>query len=396
LANRNARTYIAGQALSLIGDNALWLAMAIWVKILTGSNSAAGLTYLAFLCGLLLAPAGGVVADRLRRRPLLIGANLANAALVCLLLLAGHGQVWLIYLVLFGYGAAGAMIMSAQTALLAVMLPEDLLGEANSLLQVAEVGLRIITPLIGAGLLAWLGPAPVILLDAGTFVAAAVATFALRLPETRPVPSGEPWHAELTAGLRHVTRTRVLRRLLITALSALLVFGFLQVVPFAVVAQGLHRTPPFLGVLECVLGAGAVAGGLAAAEIMRRTSERVLVVGALFACALGSLMLTSSSLSLVLPAMALVGLAVVWANVAIYTLIQRHTPQSLIGRVDAALTVAIVVPQAISLALGASLIAVVNYRLLLIIMAAVFLLSAVPMLGADDVAQESTLDTTTV
>jgi MFS family permease len=381
-AHRDARIYLAGQSLSLVGDNALWLAMAIWVKILTGSNSAAGLTFFAYICGLMLAPFGGLLADRVPRRPLLAAANLLTGGWVCaLLLVGGRGQVWLVYLVMVGYGAAGGAIMSAQTALLAVMLPDDLLGEANSLLQVAELGLRVITPLIGAGLLAWLGPQPVILLDAGTFLAAAVATLAVRLREPRPVPSGEPWHAELTAGLRHVGRTKVLRRLVVTGLGALLVFGFLETVQFAVVAVGLHRSPTFLGVLECVLGAGGVIGGVAAAPVMRATSERALVVGALVSCAVGCTLLISSWLPVVLVAMGLVGVCIVWANVAIYTLIQRRTPAALIGRVDAALTLVIVVPQAVSIALGAVLITVLNYRILLAIMAVVFLLSVVPMIG---------------
>ena len=139
----------------MIGDSALWLAMGIWVKILTGSNSAAGLTFFAFICGCLAAPVSGAVADRFRRRPLLIAANLGTAALVCALLLVhGRGQVWLIYLVMFGYGAASSLITSAQTALLPALVPGDLLGEANSVLQMAQQGLRLISPLLGAGLLA--------------------------------------------------------------------------------------------------------------------------------------------------------------------------------------------------------------------------------------------------
>ena len=86
---------------------------------------------------------------------------------------------------MFGYGALSSLIYSAQTALLAVMLPADLLGEANSLLQMAAMGLRVVSPLLGAGLLAWAGPLPVVLLDAGTFVAAAGAVAALRVRSRR-------------------------------------------------------------------------------------------------------------------------------------------------------------------------------------------------------------------
>jgi MFS family permease len=382
LAYRDARFYLAGQVLSTVGDNALWLAMGIWVKILTGSSSAAGLVFFAFTCGILLAPVTGLVADRMRRRPLLIAANVAAAAGVCLLLaVQGRGQVWLIYPVMFGYGALSSLTLSAQTALLAVMLPADLLGEANSVLQMAGQGLRVISPLLGAGLLAWAGPVPVVLLDAGTFVAAATAVAALRAREPAPAPAAAHWRAEVTAGIRYVGRTPALRRLLITGVIALLVFGFFETVPFTVVGQGLHRAPAFLGVLEAVMGAGALLGGAFAASVMRRTGERALVALALLAAVVSCLLLIPSWLPVVMAAMALLGLCIVWVNVGALTVIQRRTPADLLGRVDAALTIAVTVPQTASIALGAALVAVVDYRLLLAVMAAVIVISVVYLMG---------------
>jgi MFS family permease len=377
LAHRDARTYIAGQSLSVIGDSALWLAMAIWVKILTGSNSDAGLTFLAFTCGCLAAPVSGMIVDRLRRRPLLIAANLASAALVCALLLVhGRGQFWLIYVVMFGYGASNSLITSAQTALLPELVPGELLGDANSALQVASQGLRVITPLLGAGLLAWVGATPVILLDAGTFVVAAAAVLALRLREPRPARTAAHWRAEFSAGIRYVVRTPALRRPTVAVLIAVSVFGFFETVPFAVIAQGLHRTPEFLGVLVSLQGVGALAGATLAAPVMRRSSERALIAGGLAMCAVASLLLITASLPLVLLAGAALGVCLVWINVGAVTLIQRRTPGALLGRVDAALQFAVTAPQAASIALGAALIAVVNYRILLLAMAAVIAFSA--------------------
>jgi MFS family permease len=378
ISHRDARIYIAGQSFSVIGDSALWLAMGIWVKILTGSNSAAGLTFFAFICGCMTAPLSGVIVDRLRRRPLLIAANLGGAALVCLLLpAAGRGQVWLIYAVMFGYGAANGLITAAQTALLTDLVPGDLLGEANSALQMASAGLRLITPLLGAGLLAWAGARPVILLDAGTFVVAAGAMLALGLRESRPEREHPRWRAEFAAGVRHIADTPALRRPLIACLIAVSAFGFFETVPFAVVGQGLHRSPEFLGVLNSMQGAGALAGGALAAPLMRRTSERALMAGGLAVCAAATLLLITRSLPLVLTAMAGIGLCVVWINVGAVTLIQRRTPGPLLGRVDSALEFAVVVPQAASIALGAALIAAVNYRIMLLAMAAVIGFSAV-------------------
>ena len=389
LADRDARLYLGGQTLSTVGDNALWLAVAIWVKILTGSSSAAGLVFFAFTCGILLAPVTGLVADRLRRRPLLVAANLAAAALVCTLLAAGgHGQVWLIYPVMFGYGALNSLITSAQTALLAVMLPPDLLGEANSVLQMAAMGLRVISPLLGAGLLAVAGPAPVVLLDAGTFVLAAGAVAALRVREPPPAPAGPHWRDEVTAGIRHIGRTPDLRRLLITGVIALLVFGFFETVPFSVIGQGLHRAPTFLGVLEAVMGVGALVGGALAAPVMRRTSERALVALALLGSAAACLLMIPPWLPAVVAAMCLLGLSIVWVNVGAITLIQRRSPAHLLGRVDAALMIAITVPQVVSIAVGAALVAVVDYRLLLVLMAVVIVISAVYLVGEPGTGQE--------
>lgn len=380
LGHRDGRIYLAGQALSVAGTNALWLAMAIWTKMLTDSNSAAGLTFFAYICGSLLAPVCGMIADRVRRRQLLIATNLGAAVWVCALLLVdGRGQLWLIYLIMFGYGVVGSLINSAQTALLAVMLPDDLLGDANAVLQVAEVGLRVVTPLVSAGLLVWIGPAPVILLDVGTFLVAGLTVVAVRMREPRPTASGKHWRAEFTAGMRHIVRTPMLRRLATAGVTALLAFGFFQTVPFAVVGQGLHRTPSFLGVLESTTGVGALVSAALAAPLMRRTSERALVTGALVLGALACVLLITNWLPAVLTAMGLVGLCLVWVNVGVYTLIQRRTPQELLGRVDAALNMAIMIPQATSIALGAALIAIVDYRVLLLTMAVAFLVSVAQM-----------------
>jgi MFS family permease len=379
-SHRDATIYIAGQGLSVVGDSALWLAMGIWVKIITGSNGAAGLTFFAFTCGFLAAPVSGMIVDRVRRRPLLIAANLGGAALVCaLLLVGGRGQVWLIYLVMFGYGAVNSLITSAQTALLPALVPGDLLGDANSVLQMASQGLRLITPLLGAGLLAWVGARPVILLDAGTFVVAAGTVLALRLREPRPDPAARRrggGRAEFSAGIRYITRTPALRRVMLAGVIAVSAFGLFETVPFAVVAQGLHRSPPFLGVLTALQGAGALAGGALAAPVMRRAGERALVAAGLAACAGGALLLITAWLPLVLAASAALGLCIVWINVGAITLIQRRTPADLLGRVDAALEFAIIVPQAASIAAGAALIAFVNYRILLLAMAGVIAFSA--------------------
>lgn len=109
---RNARIYLLGDVVSSLGDYSLWLAMAIWVKEMTGSSAWAGVVMFCFALGNLFSPLGGIVADKFRRRPLLIALNLAAAALVLLLLLVhGRSMMWLVYAVMFGYGLVGSAIV---------------------------------------------------------------------------------------------------------------------------------------------------------------------------------------------------------------------------------------------------------------------------------------------
>ena len=72
LAYRDARLLLAGQTLSAFGDWAMLIVLAVWMKSLTHSNALAGLTFFVFAAGSLLAPLGGLLADRVRRRPLMI------------------------------------------------------------------------------------------------------------------------------------------------------------------------------------------------------------------------------------------------------------------------------------------------------------------------------------
>jgi MFS family permease len=370
LGHRNARLYLGGQILSLFGDSALWLALAIWIKVLTGSTAAAGLSWFALALGSLCGPLGGMLADKVRRRPLLIVTNLATAGLVLLLLLVrDRHQVLLIYAVMFGYGVSGSVLGPAQTALVQAIIPADLLGDANSVLQTAQQGLRLVTPLAGAGLFALFGAMPVVIGDAATFLVAVATLLAISIRESRPAPSGHRWTAELTAGARHIARTVVLRQLTVTAAVVVAAYGLSETVPFAVVSQGLHKPAAFVGILTSAQGVGAIAAGIVAAPLMRRLSEGLLASLGMISAAAGYLLLIAPALPAVLAGCALLGASLSWIIVGIMTLFQRRTPPELMGRTDAAFTMAYAVPQTLAIALGAGLIGILSYRILLLAIA---------------------------
>jgi MFS family permease len=379
LAHPGARRYLAGQVFSMLGDSSMWLACGIWVKTLTGSNAAAGLTFFFFTAPALLAPLAGALVDRLPRRPLLVGANLAGVVvLLPLLAVRDAGDAWVIYLVMLMYGALDIVIAPAQSALMAELLPPSLRASANGLLRTAQESLRVLAPLAGAGLFALVGGVTVALIDMATFLAAAglLAGLRYRAAPVRRSLTAAPWLHELGAGLRFIAGDRLLRRVTAVTAIATVALGLGDSLSFAVVDAGLHRPPEFQGVLQMAQGLGAVAGGLVAAIGIRRLGEsRIAGAGMLFFGA-GAALTATPLLPTVLGGRVLMGAGLTVAAIALLTLVQRLAPHHLQGRVFAGVEVATTVPQTIAIAVGAHLVSLLDYRLLLGAEAALLTLAA--------------------
>jgi MFS family permease len=367
LSRRDMRLYVAGQVFSMFGDSAMWLALGIWAKQLTGSSGAAGMVIFFIAAPALLSPVSGLLVDRVRRRRLLIVTNLAvGAAVLPLLLVHDRGDLWLLYAVTAVYGFSYTLIGSGQSAMLTTLLPEDELADANAVLQTVREGLRLVAPLTGAALFTAFGGAVVAVLDAATFVLAAAAIALMRQPDPRPVRTPERVLAAVAAGARHVRRTIPLRDMTIACAAALLFIGFSETLTFEVVDVGLHRDAAFVGVLLAVQGVGAIGGAACAAALVRRAGEGRAAAFGLLVFSLGTTLQTSASLPVVLAGLVLFGIGVPVVLVALFTLLQRSTPAPLQGRVYSAVEVLVGVPQMVSIAAGALLVTVVDYRLLLL------------------------------
>lgn len=375
LARRDARLLVAGQLVSMFGDWALVLVLGIWAKVLTGSSAQAGLVFFTFAAAALLAPIGGYIGDRVRRRRLMIVTDIAIGLIVLsLLFVHDRGDLWIIYVVTFLYGLAGDIFAGARSALLRVMLPEELLVDANAALQTSREGLRLFAPLVGAGIFAALGGAAVAILDAATFAVSALTLGAMRVREPKPEPQTERFATEISAGIRHIWHTTALRQIVLGVALALLVVGFEETLVFVIIEQVLHRPASFLGVLSTLQGAGAIAGGLTASRLLRRIGDTKLVGLGLVAFALGDALFLVQSLAAVCLGFALAGAGIAWVVVAFGTALQLRTPLAIQARVSAAASVSVAVPQTLSIAVGAGLSTLVDYRVLI---AAIVVVTAV-------------------
>ena len=270
------RLLFGGLLASMTAESILLLALAIWVKDLTGSDGLAGATIFAVIAPMTLAPLVGWVVDRYPRRPFFVAANLVHRG-------AAHpavhgprpGDVWILYLVAALYGLSYITLGAALSGLIREMVPVELLAEANGVLQTVRQGLRLVGPLAGAALYAALGG----------WALAAVGMVGFRdrrrggdraagTPQQRAAgrrgcagrPSWAPacgtWPASRPCG-GPCSATG----------SASLVMGFSESLIFAYVDQGLDRDAAFVGVLVTVQGVGGLLGGLCSPTLVRRLGE---------------------------------------------------------------------------------------------------------------------------
>lgn len=367
----------AALSTSALGDSILLLVLSMWVKTITGSNAQAGLTFLFMLLPSLLAPALGMWVDRVRRKPLLVWGNVLSALIVVPLVFVGSAdQLWLIWTVAFCYGVSFVVLPAGVNGLLKELIPDDVLVDANAALQTTKEGFRLFGPLLGAALFAWTGGWLVAVLDAASFLIAALVIAAIPLDETVPAPEDAHVWAQLTAGIRHLTGDRPLRHTLLGFGLMLLVLGFTESSIYAVL-DAFGRPTAFAAVLVSVQGVGAIVGALTSNLVVRRLGEvGTTVVGMVVLAAPLAVIAGASELPVMLAALAVIGVSLPWLFVAVTTLVQRRTPAAVMGRASMALEVLMGAPQAISLAVGALLVALISFRVIFLIIVVATLLGA--------------------
>ncbi|GAA1189642.1 MFS family permease [Kitasatospora gansuensis] len=368
LRDRNAGLYLGGVILSGFGDSAMALAAGIWVKTLTGSDSLAALVGFCMWLPAFVGPAIGTLADRVRRRPLLVGTNLVLAAvLTAPLALRSREDVWLLFVVLTLVGVGTVLVDAAETALIAAAVPGELRGDFNGLVRTSIESMKLVAPLAGAGLFTAFGGPAVALLDAVTFVLAAAAFRLIRVREPRPAPRSErSWTTETAEGARYLWHHPVLRPLVLAGGVAMVASSLSSAATYAMLDVGLHRSPAFAAVLTTLQGLGSVVSGLAAGALLRRMPERTFAAAGIALFALGVLARSTPSLPLVLAGSLAIGLGLPYPLIAALTAVQRETPGELLGRVAATASTLLYAPTGLALLVGTGMVAGLDYRVQII------------------------------
>ena len=367
LRDRNAGLYFVGLVVSAFGSSAMNLAAGVWVKDLTGSNGLAALCVFAVWAPTLFGPALGTIADRVRRKPLLIWTNLGLAALL-LALFGVHSRagLWLLFTVLFVYGTTIVVQDPAESALLATVVDRDLLGDFNGLRMTAVEGMKLVAPLTGAGLYAAFGGPTVAALDAVTFALAAGLWLFVRAHEERPERPTGTWRTQTAEGVRELWRHPLLRPLVLAGGATMFLASLSSSTTYALV-DALGHAPTYTGVLYTAQGAGSVAVGLVSGPALRRLGARRFgATGiALMAVAVAARVVPSDPV--LLASSAAIGLGLPCVLIAAFTAVQGELPGPLLGRAAATANTLIFTPNVIGLAAGAALVELADYRLLLVL-----------------------------
>jgi MFS family permease len=283
LAIPNYRRYMAGQSISLIGT---WMQMAAqsWLVLtLTGSATTLGvIVALQTLPVLLLGPYGGVIADRVDKRRLIVVLQIAmgvQALVLGVLTVTGAVRLWEIGALAALLGLNNAFENPARQSFMLEMVGAESLRNAVSLNSVLVNVARVIGPAVAGVLIATLGEGVCFLVNAASFVAVVASLTTLDRSAIFPsTPSGrEP--GQLREGLRYVRSTPELGvPLLMMGLAGCLAYEFQVTLP-VMARQGLHAGATGYGFMTAAMGVGAVVGGLFVAA-KGRTGLPTLVAAA--------------------------------------------------------------------------------------------------------------------
>jgi MFS family permease len=339
LRQRQFRLLYAGQTLSNLGSALVPIALAFAVLELTGSATDLGLVLLASrLPQMLLVLAGGVVGDRLPRRRVMLASDLvrcATQATTAILLATGTARLWQLLVLQAAHGAAAAFFDPAAAGLVPQTVSSGRLQQANALMGLSRSASGVLGQ-VGAGVLvATVGPALALAVDAASFAASAWSLALLRPAGTVRIGQEGSFYAQLAAGWGEFrSRSWLWASTLHVALLNLAVLAPFFVLGPLVALRSLGGAAAW-ATIATGYATGAVAGGLVG---LRWRPRRPLLAAVLVVFALAPLVagLALAAPLLVLAAAGLLGgLQASLHEVLWTTSLQQHVPAEALSRVSA-------------------------------------------------------------
>ena len=337
LRHRDFRLLWTGQTVSSFGDNVQNVAMPFQLLALGATPLQLGIAVaidtaasIAFLL------VGGAIADRVPRRTLIIASDVLGGCVVGIVaLLSATGQLRIehVYVAAVALGAADAFLRPAYTAIIANLVPADVLRAGNAARLLGRSLARIAGPTVGGLAVAFGGPALAFGINALTFVFS-FATLMLATPVRRILASTTSLIRDIREGFGYVFSVRwIWTTITYFMLVNVAYVGQSGVMTPLLVRDVLSGNAETFGVLISAYGVGTIVASVVVAQLRIRRPGRLLFAFELLA----AICVLAIGLVPILPAvvvfMALTGVGLASSTVIWEAMLQRHVPENLLGRV---------------------------------------------------------------
>ncbi|HEY8171901.1 MAG TPA: MFS transporter [Dehalococcoidia bacterium] len=330
--------YFYGMSAFFFGMNMMIVLRGYLVYQLTGSEIALSLIMLSVAVPMLvMAPIGGVIADRVDRRSLMIWAQVAVTALNLVntvLIIAGLIEFWHLLVLSTASGMAFSFNMPARQAAIPGLVPRELLMNAMSLSTSSMNATRILAPAVGGLLIAPIGVGGGFAVLTAMYAIATAFTFGLPKMPPEARDAKVTFFSDFTGGFAYIRSNRlVLGLLLLGTIPMIFSMPYQTLLP--VFAKDVwHVGPTGLGVLQAMAGVGGLAGALMVANMDRYPFKgRVMLLGAIGTGVFLMAFALSPTFAVALPMLALVGVGSMVFTTVNNTVITSVIPDGVRGRV---------------------------------------------------------------
>jgi MFS family permease len=347
LHTRNYRLYFTGQIISVSGTWMQSVALAWLVVHYLAPRSERGVDIgitlaLQFLPMLLFGAWGGLIADRVDKRRLLVATQVSAGCLALalgLLVLIGSGpagsaHLWEVYLLSLLVGVVNMFDNPARQTFVIEMVGKRDLSNAVSLNSIVMNGARVIGPAIGGVLIATVGLGVCFLANAASYVAVIVALMLMHRADLHPAQRVARAKGQLREGVRYAWRTPNLRDpLMLVFVVGLLAYNFTVILPL-LAQETFHGGAGTFALLTSLMAGGAVVGGLIVANRGKPNIHRLTAVGIAFSVMIGAVALSPTLTAACVLLVFMGGLSIAFIATANST-IQLQVEPTMRGRVMA-------------------------------------------------------------
>lgn len=355
LFSKDFTLVVIGQIISLFGNAAVRFALPLYLLNLTGSSALFGtVTACAFLPAILLSPVGGIIADRVNKRNVMVVLDFLTALVILIFSLRMEGGSLVLLLtvtMMLLYGIAGAYQPSVQASI-PVLVHQEQFMAANSVINTISSFSSLMGPVLGGVLYSAYGLKPVLWICMACFTASAVMEIFIQIPFQKQPARGSVWktaRADFAESIRFIRKEKpVIAKVVLEVcginlfLSAMIIVALPYLVT-EVLDFGADQANRLCGFAEGALAAGGLAGGICAGVFAGRLSIRragnLVIACALCVLPVSAVLLLSSSgplcyLVLVVCCFFIMVFSTIF-SVQMLSFVQTETPKNLIGKVIA-------------------------------------------------------------